>query len=85
MALGKAVLLAGSILVMGAVFARAGLANTNAERAAARLPPLHSLAEAYPQRPTWLVPEGPLGFGLAAFLVLAGTGLTLLAEKTPKR
>ncbi|MGZ5269553.1 MAG: hypothetical protein ACXWC6_02955 [Ramlibacter sp.] len=84
-ALGKALLLAGSILIVGAVFARAGLANTNAERAAAKLPPLHSLAEAFPQSPTWLVAEGPLGFSIAALLVLAGTGLTLLAEKVAKR
>lgn len=83
--LGKSLLLAGSILVVGAVFARAGLVNTNAERAEARLPPLHTLAEAYPGRPTWLVPEGPLGFGISAALVLVGMGLTVLAEKAAKR
>ena len=83
--LGKTLLLAGSILVVGAVFARAGLLNTNADRAAAKLPPLHTLAEAYPQYPTWLVPEGPIGFSIAAVLVLAGMGLTVLAEKAAKR
>jgi hypothetical protein len=83
--LGKALLLAGSILVLGAVFARAGLININADRAEARLPSLRTLAEAYPQYPTWLVPEGPVGFGISAVLVLAGMGLTLVAEKAARR
>lgn len=85
MALGKTLLLAGSILVVGAVFARAGLVNTNADRAEAKLPPLHTLAEAYPQYSTWPVPEGPVGFSIAAVLVLVGMGLTVLAEKAAKR
>ena len=84
MVLGKALLVAGGILVLGAVFARAGLVNTNAQRAEAQLPALHSLAEAYPERPTWLVPEGPVGFGISAMLVLVGTVLTALAEKAAK-
>jgi hypothetical protein len=84
-AIGKAVLLAGSILVVGAVFARAGLINLNGERADAKLPLLRTLAEAYPQYPTWLVPEGPVGFCIAAALVLAGMGLTLMAEKAARR
>ena len=83
--LGKTFLLAGSILVLGAVFARAGLVNTNAERAEAGLPALRTLAEAYPRHPTWLVPEGPIGFGISAVLVLVGMGLTVLAEKAGKR
>lgn len=82
--LGKTLLLAGSILVVGAVFARAGLVNTNAERAQAGLPALRTLAEAYPLHPTWLVPEGPIGFAIAAVLVIVGMGLTLLAEKAAK-
>ncbi|KQT11366.1 hypothetical protein [Ramlibacter sp. Leaf400] len=82
---GKALLLAGSILVVGAVFARAGLVNTNSERAQAKLPPVYTLAQAYPQHPTWLVPEGPVGFGVSAVLVLVGMGLTVLAEKAGKR
>lgn len=83
--IGKTFLLAGSILVVGAVFARAGLVNTNAERAEVGLPALRTLAEAYPRRPTWLVPEGPIGFGLSGVLVVVGMGLTLLAEKAAKR
>ena len=79
--LGKALFLAGAILVLGALFARGGLAAINAERAQAKLPGFQALAEAYPQYPTWLVPEGPLGFSIAALLVLAGMGLTVLAEK----
>lgn len=82
---GKGLLLAGGILVLGAVFVRAGLANANAARSAAGQPALHTAAQAYPQWPTWLVPEGPVGFGIAALLVLAGTGLALLAEKAPRR
>lgn len=83
--LGKALLLAGSILIVGAVFARAGLININAQRAEAKEPPLRTLAEAYPQYPTWVVPEGPVGFGLSAVLVLAGMGLAVLGEKAGKR
>lgn len=84
-ALGKTFLLAGGILVLGAVFARAGLVKTNAERAEAGLPALLTLAEAYPQYATWLVPEGPIGFGLSALLVVIGMLLTVLAEKAGKR
>jgi hypothetical protein len=67
------------------VFARAALMNLNAERAQARLPVVRTLAEAFPQYPTWLVPEGPWGFSISAVLVLAGMALTVLAEKARKR
>lgn len=83
--LGKVVLAAGGVLVLGAVFARAALINLNAERAQAKLPALRTLGEAFPQYPTWLVPEGPWGFGIAALLVLGGMAITLLAEKARKR
>jgi len=83
--LGKALLLAGGILVVSAVFARAGLMNTNSQRAEAKLPPLQTIAEAYPQYPTELVPEGPLGLGVAGVLVLVGVALTGMAEKAGKR
>jgi hypothetical protein len=79
--IGKTLLLAGAVLVLGAVFARAGLMGINSDRAQAGQPPLRTLAQAYPQYPTWLVPEGPVGFALAAVLVLAGMGLTHVAEK----
>lgn len=82
---GKVLLSVAGILILGAVFARAGLINTNAERAEAKLPPLRTLAEAYPQYPTWLVPEGPVGFALSAALVLAGMALVVLAEKAARR
>ncbi|GAB3647047.1 hypothetical protein [Ramlibacter alkalitolerans] len=83
--LGKLLLVAGGVLVLGAVFARAGLLSINADRAAAKLPLLHTLAQAYPQYPTWIVPEGPVGYTIAAVLVLLGTALTALAEKAKKR
>ena len=83
--LGKTVFLAGAILIVGAAFARAALANVNAARADAKLPLLRTLAEAYPQYPTTIVPEGPVGFVLAAVLVLVGMALTVLAEKASKR
>ena len=83
--LGKTLFLAGCILILGAAFARAGLSNTNAVRAETKLAPLHTLAEAYPQYPTWVVPEGPIGFGVAAALVLAGMALTVMAEKARPR
>lgn len=79
--LGKAVFLVGAILVLGAVFARVGLVAANADRAAARLPAFATLGEAFPQYPTWLVPEGPVGFAVAAVLVLAGMALTVLASE----
>lgn len=83
--LGKTLLLAGSILIVTAVFARAALVNANADRAQAKLAPLHAVAQLYPDFPTWIVPEGPVGFAISAALVLAGLGLTLLAEKAGKR
>ena len=83
--LGKIVFLAGAILILGAVFARAGLVAANAERAEAKLPVLRTLAEAFPQYPTGLVPEGRVGFAISAVLVLAGMGLIVLAELAAKR
>src|SRR3954462_7081697 len=85
MVVGKTLFLAGSILIVGAVFARAGLANHNTARAEAKLPPVSTLAEAYPQYPTWIVPEGPVGFGIAALLVVVGMTITVLAERAGKR
>lgn len=82
---GKAIFLAGALLVLGAVFARAALMNVNADRAERKQPPVVTLAEAYPQYPTWVVPEGPVGFGVAAVLVLVGMGLTALASDASKR
>ena len=81
MVLGKVLFLAGCILILGAAFARAALSSINTERAEAKLPALRALAEAYPQYPTWIVPEGPLGFAIAALLVLVGMALTVMAEK----
>lgn len=81
---GKTLFLAGAILILGAVFARAGLMALNAERTDAKLPIVHKLAEAYPQYPTWIVPEGPVGYTIAALLVLAGLALTVLAEQAGK-
>ena len=83
--LGKTLFLLGAILILGAVFARSGLVALNAERAESKLPALHTLAEAYPQYPTWLVPEGPVGFTVAALLVLVGMGVTVLAESARKQ
>lgn len=83
--IGKTLLLAGSILVVSAVFARSGLADVNEQRSSAGLPPVRTLAEAFPGYPTWLVPEGVLGFGIAAALVVAGMTLVHLAEKAVKR
>lgn len=83
--LGKTLLLAGAILILGAVFARAGLMGLNADRSDAGLATLRTLAEAYPQYPTWMVPEGPAGFAVSALLVLAGMGLVVLAEAATKR
>jgi hypothetical protein len=83
--LGKAVFLAGCILVLGAVFARASLSNLNSVRVEGKLPALHTLAEAYPQSPTWLVPEGVAGFSIAGALVLVGMLVTVLAEEARKR
>jgi uncharacterized membrane protein len=85
MILGKAVFLAGSIAILGAVFARAELMALNGERAAAKLPMVKTLAEVFPQYPTALVPEGPVGFVVSALLVLAGMAVVVLADKAVKR
>jgi hypothetical protein len=82
---GKILLVAGSILVLAAVFARAALMNLNAERATNKLAPVLTLAEAYPQHPTWMVPETAVGYAIAAVLVLAGTLLASAAADALKR
>jgi hypothetical protein len=83
--LGKTLFLAGAILVLGAVFARIGLQAKNAQRAESSLPALRTLAEAYPQYPTWLVPEGPVGFTVSAVLVLIGMALTVMGGEAAKQ
>lgn len=83
--LGKALLLIGGILIMCAVFGRIGLVADNTQRAQAKQPPVKTLAQAYPQYPTAVVPEGPVGFTVAALLVLAGMGLTALAADARQR
>jgi hypothetical protein len=83
--LGKALFLAGAIAILGAVFARAALLNINAVRAEASQAPLRTLAQAYPQYPTWVVPEGPVGYAISALLVLVGMGLTVLASDARKQ
>lgn len=80
-AVGKALFLAGGVLVLAALFGRIGLVSLNGERTQAGLSAVRTLADAYPQYPTWFVPEGPLGFAVAALLVLAGMGVIALAEK----
>ena len=82
--IGKIIFLIGAILIVGAVFARASLTGINSGRAEAKQPPLLTLGQAYPQYPTWLVPEGPVGFSISAVLVLVGMGLTVLAGEAGK-
>ena len=83
--LGKTLFLAGAILILGAVCARAALMNVNAQRAQAKVAGIHTLAEAYPQYPTWIVPEGPIGYAVSALLVLVGMGLTVLASEAVRK
>ncbi|HEX2544468.1 MAG TPA: hypothetical protein VHL79_06300 [Ramlibacter sp.] len=61
LAVGKALLLAGAVLVLSAVFVRGGWLAAS-----------------------WIVPEGPVGYTIAAVLVLAGLAATVLAEKVQK-
>lgn len=83
--LGKALFLAGAILILGAVFARASMLGLNADRADAKLPLLQTLAEAFPDAATWVVPEGPVGYTIATVLVLIGMALVVLGEDARKR
>jgi hypothetical protein len=85
LAAGKAVFLVGALMIVAAVFARVALIGLNAERAKAKLPAVAKLAEVYPQYPTWLVPESPAGYLLAAILVLAGMYLVAQAGEALKR
>lgn len=77
--LGKTVFLAGCLLILAALFGRLQLVAANTERAEAGLPALQELAQAFPRYPTWLVPEGPVGYVVAAILVLAGMYVTVQA------
>lgn len=83
--LGKTLLLIGGVLIVSAVFGRIGLVADNTRRLESKQPAVKTLAEAFPQYPTHLVPEGPLGFTIAAALVLAGMGLTGLTSDASKR
>jgi hypothetical protein len=83
--LGKTLLLIGAILILSAVFGRVGLVADNTRRAEAKQPTVKTLAQAFPQYATAVVPEGPVGFTVAAVLVLAGIGLTVLAGDAGKR
>jgi hypothetical protein len=85
MRLGKGLLLAGGILILGAMFARFELMDLNAQRSESRLPLVRTLAEAWPQYPTWMVPEGPVGFVIAGALVVAGLAVYVLAEQAVRR
>jgi hypothetical protein len=82
---GKTVFLAGALMIVAALFGRIGLIGVNAERAQGNLPPLAKLAELYPQYPTWLVPEGPVGYTVAAVLVLVGMYITVRASESLKK
>ncbi|MDB5898450.1 MAG: hypothetical protein JWP22_3496 [Ramlibacter sp.] len=81
---GKAVFLAGALLIVAALFGRIELIGANAERAKTQLPALTKLAEAYPQFPTWMVPEGPVGYSVVAVLVLVGMVLVVKASEVAK-
>ncbi|MES2483661.1 MAG: hypothetical protein V4609_16865 [Pseudomonadota bacterium] len=83
--LGKTLLVIGAIMVLSAVFGRTALVAFNTTQAQANLPAAKTLAEAFAQYPTDLVPEGPLGFTIAAVLVLVGMGLTVLAGDAGKK
>lgn len=83
--LGKVVFVVGAILILGSAFARASLGAVNLQRVEARLPALRTLAEAYPQYPAWLVPEGPVGYAVSAVLVLVGLALIAMAEEAVKK
>ena len=60
---GKAVFLVGAVLILSAVFARAGMMAP-------------SLA--------WFAPKGPVGYAIAASLVLAGMYLVVVAGEARK-
>ncbi len=82
---GKAVFLAGGLLILAAMYARVELIGINEERARASQPAVQKLAEIQPQFPTWWVPEGPVGYTVAAVLVLAGMYLTVVASEALKK
>lgn len=82
---GKAVFLAGGLLILAAMYGRVELIGINEERAKANLPAVHKLAEVVAQFPTWWVPEGPVGYIVAAVLVLVGTYFTVVAGEVLKK
>jgi hypothetical protein len=82
---GKIALCAGGVLVIAAWFGRNGLITANAARAKENLPAWDRLAQAYPSLPTWIVPEGPVGYMACGALVLAGMALVVHAERAMSR
>ncbi|QJW85235.1 hypothetical protein HK414_22970 [Ramlibacter terrae] len=82
---GKTIFLAGAILVLGAVFARASLMGINADRLEAKQPALATLAEAYPQYPTGWCPKARSAFRSRRCWSRAGMGLIVVAEEAAGR
>jgi hypothetical protein len=86
MVLGKTVFLAGSIAILGAVFARAELMAVNGERAAAKLPMVKHPGRGIPPVPHGAGARGAGGVcGVCGLLVLAGMAVVVLADKAIKR
>lgn len=72
---------AGMLLIIGAVGQVAVAATTTVMTMAGGEPHITSLAQLYPELPTWWIPEGPLGCGFAAAVFLVGLVANTVAKK----
>jgi hypothetical protein len=72
---------AGLLLVMGAIAQVAAAAMSAVMNLAGSASHVTSLAQLYPELPTWWVPEGPLGYVLCAATLGVGIVLTSVAGK----
>lgn len=80
--IGKGLFSAGSLLLVTGLIARLGPVALNAisrMQGKGASPP--TLAELYPQLPTWFIPEGWLGYSVAVLLIVTGLVLISWARK----
>jgi hypothetical protein len=77
---GRGLFSLGGLLIVLGLIGRVAKTGVNTIRERGNLPSFSTLAELYPTLPVWFVPEGPLGFILAALFAALGVYLALQAR-----
>lgn len=75
---------AGLLLLFGAIGQVAIAATSGVMSLAGGVPHVTSLAQFYPELPTWWIPEGALGYGSCAAILVVGIVLNSVASKVQR-